>query len=243
MDTIKATGRFLWLALRPLPGWWGSVTAVPAMAALILAIGWLTRHAAWGWVAIFALIAYLFLLAGIRLQRHKDESLHPGLMFGAIWEDLCDLGNVQGWTLGQAALVGGSIVNDPLGHRPEQAITSAFVTLEIVGNGIRHRAETRWRESPQHVGKSKWEPMQRSKITLHPNDEPHPFDVVARPSGFSDAFVFPDTRLMVPPGKYSVNVTVRGVGLDPDWVGAMELEIPAAPDEPMRIAVIHTEGK
>lgn len=159
-------------------------------------------------------------------------------MFGEIWEDVCELGNVQGWTLGQATLVGGSIVNNPPGHRPERAITNAFVTLEIVGNGIHHRVETRWRESPQHVGKSKWEPKQRSKITLYPNDESHPFDVVARPFGFSDAYVFSDMRLMVPPGKYALNVTIRGVGLDPNWLGAMELDVPTTSDEPMRIAAV-----
>jgi hypothetical protein len=238
MDTIKAAGRFLRLALRPLPGWWGAVTAVPAVAGLILtAIGWLTNHAPWGWLALVALVAYLFLLAGVRLQQYKDDSLRPGLTFGEVWDDYCDLGDAQGRTIGQAALVGGSIVNNPPGHRSEKAISDAFVTLEIIGNGIRHRAETRWRESPQHVEKSKWEPKQRSKITLHPNDESHPFDVVVRPRGFAEALVFADLRLAVPPGRYMVNVTVRGVGLDPNWMGAMELEIPMRPEEPMGIAV------
>ena len=62
--------------------------------------------------------------------------------------------------------------------------------------------------------------------------------MVARPFGFSDAYVFSDMRLMVPPGKYTVNVTVRGVGLDPNWLGAMELDVPTTSDEPMRIAVV-----
>jgi hypothetical protein len=132
------------------------MTAVPAVAGLILTgVGWLTNHAPWGWLALVALVAYLFLLAGVRLQQYKDDSLRPGLTFGEVWDDYCDLGNAQGRTIGQAALVGGSIVNNPPGHRPEQAISDAFVTLEIIGSGIRHRAETRWRESPQHVEKSK----------------------------------------------------------------------------------------
>jgi hypothetical protein len=217
---------------------------VPIVAAAVLAtIFWLTKHAAWGFVALLALLAVLFFVAGIRLQWYKDSSLHPGLVFGQPWKDICDLGNAEGLTVGQAALVGGSIINNPPGHRPERAISQAFVTLEILGadNGVRHRAETRWRESPQHVEKPKWEPMQLSKITLHPNDEPHPFDVVARPLGATDAFMFPNMRLRVPPGQYSVNVTVRGVGLDPNWQGMMELEIPEFPYEQMRIAVVSPE--
>jgi hypothetical protein len=239
MDTIKAIGRFLLLALRPLPGWWAVMTAVPAVAGLILTvIVWLTKHAAWGSVTLVALIAYLFLVAGTRLQRYKDHSLHPNLAFGEMWDDVCDLGDAQGRTIGQAALVGGSIINNPPGHRPEQAISEAFVTLEVLGNGIRHRVETRWRESPQHVEKPKWDPKQLSKITLHPNDESHPFDVVARPNGATNAFVFAVPHLAVPPGRFTVNVTVRGVGLDPNWVGAMKLDTPTDPEEPMRIAVV-----
>lgn len=177
-------------------------------------------------------------MAGIQLQRHKDASLRPSLEFGEVWHDFCDLGNAQGWTIGQVALVGGSIVNNPLGHRPNQAVPNAFVTLEIGGNGIAYQAETRWRESPQHVEKSKWEPKQRSKITLYPNGESHPFDVVARPWGAINAFIFTAPHLAVPPGAYTVNVTVRGVGLDPNWVGAMELEIPTEPEEPMRVTTV-----
>jgi hypothetical protein len=244
LETIKTVGRFLWLAVRPIPGWWGAATAVPVVAAAVLtALSWLTEHAAWGFVALLALFAYLFLLAGVRLQRYKDDSLHPGLEFGEPWKDICDVFNTQGSKVGHAALVGGSIVNDPPGHRPERAITEAFVTLEVLGteNGVRHRTETRWRESPQYVAKPSWEPMQRSKITLHPNDEPHPFDVVARPFGDAYAFVFPHVGLGVPPGKYTINVAVRGVGLDPNWQGMMELEVPESPDEQMRIAVVSPE--
>jgi hypothetical protein len=50
--------------------------------------------------------------------------------------------------------------------------------------------------------------------------------------------VFAAPQLTVPPGRFTVNVTVRGVGLDPNWMGAMELGIPADPEEPMRMAVI-----
>jgi hypothetical protein len=55
----------------------------------------------------------------------------------------------------------------------------------------------------------------RLSLPLYPNDESHPFDVVARPFGFLDTYVFSDMRLTVPSGKYAVNVMVRGVGLDP----------------------------
>jgi hypothetical protein len=52
---------------------------------------------------------------------------------------------------------------------------------------------------------------------LYPNDELHLFNVVTRPFGFADAYVFSDMRLTVPPGKYAVNVALRHEA----WGGAL----------------------
>jgi hypothetical protein len=223
---LRAAWQFVSLSFRPIPRVWGLLTALPLGAVL----AWFYSHEGWFLVAASGFIALLMLVAGTGLQLTKDASLRPGIRFGPTWTKRSGFLTRSGEPIASGTVVGGTIRNNPPGRRPDQVVRHAHVGLSFVREGVEEcGVVTRWCETEQHIRKEPREPEKRSKLDLEPNDEEHAFDVACRLDGSTRTYTFVGNHPLAP-GGYRVLVTLKGVGLDPDWVRELALHVPEALD-------------